>query len=164
MILCVFYIRFIDMKSRCTQEARLKGACSHPLFRRPCLSLYLWYNKRLCSKQGPVAQGLEQGTHNPLVVGSKPTGPTIKPRNDWRSRGFFIFVAAFLWYPFKKIRYSEMQEKVTQNCILQRRRLGCQTQRFRRLVDLLGFQPNLPAVSLFYAFHYNKAASRRQYT
>ena len=26
--------------------------------------------------KGPVAQGLEQGTHNPLVVGSKPTGPT----------------------------------------------------------------------------------------
>ena len=25
---------------------------------------------------GLVAQGLEQGTHNPLVVGSKPTGPT----------------------------------------------------------------------------------------
>ena len=26
---------------------------------------------------GPVAQRLEQGTHNPLVVGSNPTGPTI---------------------------------------------------------------------------------------
>ena len=26
--------------------------------------------------KGPVAQGLERGTHNPLVVGSKPTGPT----------------------------------------------------------------------------------------
>ena len=25
---------------------------------------------------GLVAQGLEQGTHNPLVVGSKPTRPT----------------------------------------------------------------------------------------
>ena len=25
---------------------------------------------------GPVAQWLEQGTHNPLVVGSTPTGPT----------------------------------------------------------------------------------------
>ena len=25
---------------------------------------------------GSVAQGLEQGTHNPLVVGSNPTGPT----------------------------------------------------------------------------------------
>ncbi len=25
---------------------------------------------------GPLAQRLEQGTHNPLVVGSNPTGPT----------------------------------------------------------------------------------------
>ena len=25
---------------------------------------------------GPVAQRLEQGTHNPLVVGSNPSGPT----------------------------------------------------------------------------------------
>src|ERR1035438_9474773 len=28
--------------------------------------------------QGPVAQRLEQGTHNPLVGGSNPSGPTIK--------------------------------------------------------------------------------------
>src|SRR6266853_4107607 len=28
------------------------------------------------SENGPVAQRLEQGTHNPLVVGSNPTGPT----------------------------------------------------------------------------------------
>ena len=28
------------------------------------------------SSFGPVAQRLEQGTHNPLVVGSNPTGPT----------------------------------------------------------------------------------------
>ena len=27
--------------------------------------------------EGPVAQRLEQGTHNPLVVGSNPTGPTL---------------------------------------------------------------------------------------
>ncbi len=27
-------------------------------------------------QQGPVAQWLEQGTHNPLVVGSIPTWPT----------------------------------------------------------------------------------------
>jgi hypothetical protein len=26
---------------------------------------------------GPVAQRLEQGTHNPLVGGSNPSGPTI---------------------------------------------------------------------------------------
>jgi hypothetical protein len=29
-------------------------------------------------RDGPVAQWLEQGTHNPLVVGSIPTGPTTK--------------------------------------------------------------------------------------
>ena len=45
------------------------------------------------------------------------------------------------------------------NCILKQRSLGCQTQHFRRLVDLLGFQSNLLAVSffmhsIFYAFHY----------
>jgi hypothetical protein len=27
--------------------------------------------------EGPVAQRLEQGTHNPLVGGSNPSGPTI---------------------------------------------------------------------------------------
>ena len=27
---------------------------------------------------GPVAQRLEQGTHNPLAGGSNPSGPTIK--------------------------------------------------------------------------------------
>ena len=31
----------------------------------------------IISYLGPVAQWLEQGTHNPLVVGSNPTGPTI---------------------------------------------------------------------------------------
>ena len=35
----------------------------------------------MCVLTGLVAQGLEQGTHNPLVVGSKPTRPTkSKPR------------------------------------------------------------------------------------
>lgn len=29
-------------------------------------------------KKGSVAQRLEQGTHNPLVVGSIPTRPTIQ--------------------------------------------------------------------------------------
>ena len=28
------------------------------------------------STNGPVAQRLEQGTHNPLVLGSNPSGPT----------------------------------------------------------------------------------------
>ena len=38
---------------------------------------------------GSVAQGLEQGTHNPLVVGSKPTGPT-KYRSLDKCPGFFF--------------------------------------------------------------------------
>ena len=36
--------------------------------------LFLFDNNNF---QGPVAQRLEQRTHNPLVVGSNPTGPTI---------------------------------------------------------------------------------------
>ena len=32
------------------------------------------YNEQ--NAKGPVAQWSEQGTHNPLVVGSIPTGPT----------------------------------------------------------------------------------------
>ena len=44
---------------------------------------------------GLVAQGLEQRTHNPLVVGSKPTRPTIlKPRKIKHLRGYFVFQAA----------------------------------------------------------------------
>ena len=31
----------------------------------------------MINKQGPVAQRLEQWTHNPLVAGSNPAGPTI---------------------------------------------------------------------------------------
>src|SRR5712664_3062890 len=34
------------------------------------------------SPNGPVAQRLEQRTHNPLVVGSNPTGPTTSPRSN----------------------------------------------------------------------------------
>ena len=39
---------------------------------------------------GPVAQRLEQGTHNPLVVGSNPTGPTILKSLSSMGKGFFI--------------------------------------------------------------------------
>ena len=35
---------------------------------------------------GSVAQWLEQGTHNPLVVGSNPTGPTRLRRFPFASR------------------------------------------------------------------------------
>src|SRR5947199_8077358 len=33
-------------------------------------------------KSGPVAQRLEQGTHNPLVPGSNPGGPILHARAD----------------------------------------------------------------------------------
>ena len=39
------------------------------------LALFL---RKSGQQQGPVAQWSEQGTHNPLVVGSIPTGPTMK--------------------------------------------------------------------------------------
>jgi hypothetical protein len=32
--------------------------------------------KQLSLGKGPIAQRLEQGTHNPLVPGSNPGGPT----------------------------------------------------------------------------------------
>ena len=34
-------------------------------------------NKIHSALHGPVAQRLEQGTHNPLAAGSNPAGPTI---------------------------------------------------------------------------------------
>ena len=34
-------------------------------------------HKSRIPNEGPVAQRLEQGTHNPLVGGSNPSGPTI---------------------------------------------------------------------------------------
>ena len=43
----------------------------------------------LLSKRGPLAQRLEQGTHNPLVVGSNPTGPTTLKINALRTETGF---------------------------------------------------------------------------
>ena len=40
----------------------------------------LQQNLQKSSVAGPVAQRLEQWTHNPLVVGSNPTGPSCKAR------------------------------------------------------------------------------------
>src|SRR5271166_893202 len=40
-----------------------------------------------CDAAGPVAQRLEQGTHNPLVGGSNPSGPTTTIA--WSSRSLF---------------------------------------------------------------------------
>ena len=42
----------------------------------------------LCSQRGPIAQRLEQRTHNPLVPGSNPGGPTTKRLTVQRSIRF----------------------------------------------------------------------------
>jgi hypothetical protein len=44
------------------------------------LRIFLRYNIVPERSYGPVAQRLEQRTHNPLVVGSNPTGPTKHSR------------------------------------------------------------------------------------
>ena len=55
---------------------------------------------------GLVAQGLEQRTHNPLVVGSKPTRPTIlKPRKIKCLRGCFVFQAVCFYSTFFGVFY-----------------------------------------------------------
>ena len=46
----------------------------------------------LAGVYGPVAQRLEQGTHNPLVVGSNPTGPTFAAMRLC-TKGFSPFTA-----------------------------------------------------------------------
>ncbi len=46
-----------------------------------CLPSTLWAS-------GPVAQWSEQGTHNPPVVGSIPTGPTQSTRGYAPDRAF----------------------------------------------------------------------------
>jgi hypothetical protein len=38
--------------------------------------------------RGPIAQRLEQGTHNPLVVGSNPTGPKRVTKDGTTPRSY----------------------------------------------------------------------------
>ena len=49
----------------------------------------IFYDTICLFSWGSVAQGLEQGTHNPLVVGSNPTGPT-NYRSPDKCPGFFF--------------------------------------------------------------------------
>ena len=58
-LLHFYYIRFFEARR---------------MFR---LILLNHYKIETLASNGPVAQRLEQRTHNPLVVGSNPTGPTI---------------------------------------------------------------------------------------
>ena len=46
---------------------------------------------RCCTEAGPVAQRLEQRTHNPLVPGSNPGGPTNIPKDLGQSSESSIF-------------------------------------------------------------------------
>ena len=50
-----------------------KSGTGHRLYRRKDVELLL-----KIKQFGPLAQRLEQRTHNPLVVGSNPTGPTSR--------------------------------------------------------------------------------------
>jgi hypothetical protein len=54
------------------------------------------YKIRTLDLVGPVAQRLEQRTHNPLVLGSNPSGPTSTKKRNAIGRvniPFFIFLA-----------------------------------------------------------------------
>ena len=52
--------------------------------------------RRQDSESGPVAQWLEQGTHNPLVGGSNPSGPTSSEAQ--KTRCFKPFLGSFCWW------------------------------------------------------------------
>jgi hypothetical protein len=47
----------------------------------------LWDPEVFCLQDydGPIAQSVEQGTHNPLVPGSSPGGPILNMRDSWLS-------------------------------------------------------------------------------
>ena len=63
-------------------ETHLQNAIDNDVPRR-----ILFYtnmrNKIRNTLSGPVAQRSEQGTHNPLVAGSNPAGPTIYNEKLW---------------------------------------------------------------------------------
>jgi hypothetical protein len=54
--------------------------------------------------EGPVAQRLEQGTHNPLVGGSNPSGPT---KIDDPTR--FVFRLAFQYPADDRTKWATFQ-------------------------------------------------------
>ena len=61
---------------------RVARHCALPI---PCLqdgTAVQRFETSCRASNGPIAQRLEQGTHNPLVAGSNPAGPTC-PRGEW---------------------------------------------------------------------------------
>ncbi len=69
-----------------------------------------WYFSKcfVVNNLGPVAQRLEQGTHNPLVVGSNPTGPTILSHlTNYIEKVWVPFIARL---PFESFKLKNLQE------------------------------------------------------
>ncbi len=79
-------------------------------------------------RSGSQSDTCSQNKHIPACLALRPTSHLRIDLRNWPT-------------------YSGHEEKVTQG------RLGCQNQRFTAC-GLLGFQPHLPFVSLYYAFHY----------
>jgi hypothetical protein len=78
------------------------------------------YNRLSEGGTGLVAQRLEQRTHNPLVPGSNPGGPTIYFQSV---RSFVLVVAVLAMVPifapcrvhFSRVLFLCLQNQVTQN-------------------------------------------------
>ena len=58
----------------------------------------------LCTKGGPVAQRLEQGTHNPLVGGSNPSGPTTSQTSPFQT--LYQYSAGFVTEQDRDLRFD----------------------------------------------------------
>ena len=68
-----------------TRDVFCSGEIIYTLGRRSHALLNAWSQSTFHSC-GPVAQRLEQGTHNPLVGGSNPSRPTTHTSNIWTAR------------------------------------------------------------------------------
>jgi hypothetical protein len=59
---------------------------------------------RFTYENGPVAQRLEQGTHNPLVPGSNPGGPSSESFQGRYALGLFFLTSKSLHRLGRRIR------------------------------------------------------------
>src|SRR5215472_16579137 len=69
------------------------------------------------SQFGPVAQRLEQGTHNPLVGGSNPSGPTTPQEVPPCGSGFRLRAPASLT-PVKRLKFESLRAHQVSGTIL----------------------------------------------
>src|ERR1039458_10447022 len=72
-----FFCRLLKAATSDAQGIRLRHQILNPPI---CCLLQCIY----CEPVGPIAQWLEQATHNRLVGGSNPSGPTISDRKSTR--------------------------------------------------------------------------------